>query len=411
MALKCELCNSVEFMKEDGFFVCQGCNTKYSVEEAKKLMSVTSEENTLKSEGAKDKKLENLRILAERAREENDSITASKYYEQILIEDPNDWEANFYPIFYDCHNIKIAQIGDAATRVNNIIPSVFKIIDKTLSGEEKNTAYTRITTEVTSFYSMLLNNITPNLGSDPTYAKQNIKKWVIPTVRMLVTLGDCIMQTENMLLIKIAASQTFELAHNAADSSSWAASYEFSQIKSDTAKRMSEVKALISAKEKEEKQQRIDAYWAEHDQEKEALVNERTDLEKRIEEIKKQIYESEKADAPRLAELEKEKSKTIPEEIAAQEQMNKIKELQKQKAQLGLFKFKEKKEIDLQIDTVENPLYEELKKKAEESKTEHKNKICAEIQEIKSKTLDIKAMLTQLIERTSEIKFELEKDR
>ena len=52
-----------------------------------------------------------------------------------------------------------------------------------------------------------------------------------------------------------------------------------------------------------------------------------------------------------------------------------------------------------------------LKKKAEESKTEYKNKICAEIQEIKSKTLDIKAMLTQLIERTSEIKFELEKDR
>jgi len=34
--MKCELCGSTDFMKEDGVFACQYCGTKYSPEEAKK---------------------------------------------------------------------------------------------------------------------------------------------------------------------------------------------------------------------------------------------------------------------------------------------------------------------------------------------------------------------------------------
>lgn len=34
----CELCENTEFTKEGGFFVCQGCGTKYSLEEAKSMM-------------------------------------------------------------------------------------------------------------------------------------------------------------------------------------------------------------------------------------------------------------------------------------------------------------------------------------------------------------------------------------
>ena len=39
-AIKCELCDSGDIMKQDGFFVCQNCKTKYSLEEAKKLIGV-----------------------------------------------------------------------------------------------------------------------------------------------------------------------------------------------------------------------------------------------------------------------------------------------------------------------------------------------------------------------------------
>lgn len=34
----CEMCGSTELKKEDGEYICQACGTKYSVEEAKKLM-------------------------------------------------------------------------------------------------------------------------------------------------------------------------------------------------------------------------------------------------------------------------------------------------------------------------------------------------------------------------------------
>ena len=36
-ALICELCDGNEFVKQDGFFVCQFCGTKYTLEEAKIL--------------------------------------------------------------------------------------------------------------------------------------------------------------------------------------------------------------------------------------------------------------------------------------------------------------------------------------------------------------------------------------
>ena len=34
----CELCEGTQFTKEGGFFVCHGCGTKYSLEEAKSMM-------------------------------------------------------------------------------------------------------------------------------------------------------------------------------------------------------------------------------------------------------------------------------------------------------------------------------------------------------------------------------------
>ena len=37
-ALQCEMCGSQDLVKDGGVFVCQSCGTRYSVEEAKKMM-------------------------------------------------------------------------------------------------------------------------------------------------------------------------------------------------------------------------------------------------------------------------------------------------------------------------------------------------------------------------------------
>ena len=37
-ALACEMCGSQDLVKTDGMYVCQNCGTRYTVEEAKKMM-------------------------------------------------------------------------------------------------------------------------------------------------------------------------------------------------------------------------------------------------------------------------------------------------------------------------------------------------------------------------------------
>lgn len=87
-AIKCELCGSGDLVKKDNMFVCQHCGTKYTVEEARKLLGTVKIDRT-------DIK-ENNRILARRAIKNNDFAGAKRYYDILLSEEPNNWEAYFF---------------------------------------------------------------------------------------------------------------------------------------------------------------------------------------------------------------------------------------------------------------------------------------------------------------------------
>lgn len=73
-------------------------------------------------------KLNNLYILARRARDNGDSGSAARYYEQILLEDPNSWEATFYSDYYTAASCIIRDIGPAANRVARAFVNAAKII-------------------------------------------------------------------------------------------------------------------------------------------------------------------------------------------------------------------------------------------------------------------------------------------
>ena len=138
-ALVCELCGSNEFVKEDGYFVCQHCHTKYSPEEAKKIMvegTVDVSGSTVKVDSSD--RLENLYILARRAREEKNYENAYKYYNEIVIEQPNDWEAAFYSVFYTLIRSKIGEIEYAADRITKTFFTVANIITTNESIENQN---------------------------------------------------------------------------------------------------------------------------------------------------------------------------------------------------------------------------------------------------------------------------------
>ncbi|MCR4664587.1 MAG: TFIIB-type zinc finger domain-containing protein [Paludibacteraceae bacterium] len=136
--LVCEMCGGSDLVKQDGVFVCQNCGTKYSVEEAKKMMveGAVTVEGTVAVEGTvkvdKSEELQNLYVLARRAKEADNSENACKYYSEIILKDPDNWEANFYLVYYKAASCKKGQIGNEAYNVSNCLKSTIRLLVENL---------------------------------------------------------------------------------------------------------------------------------------------------------------------------------------------------------------------------------------------------------------------------------------
>ena len=152
--LKCDLCGSVEILKNGDFFVCQHCGCKYTAEEARKLMieGKVSIDNS--------QKLKNLYILARRARSENNITNAENYYKQILLEEPDSWEANFYSVYYAAANCKIGGMVSAAYSVSNCLSSTFKLIKERVPQIEQKMFYLQMTLDVKNLMLMFRSAMT-----------------------------------------------------------------------------------------------------------------------------------------------------------------------------------------------------------------------------------------------------------
>lgn len=124
-ALVCELCGSNDFVKEGDFFVCQSCGTKYSSEDAKKMMESDS-----------SKKISNLYERARKSIEVSDLAHASEYYKEILDENPNDWEAYFYSYLGEFATFTNAQAASVAEKIGKTIPSAYDMAVKNCTPEE-----------------------------------------------------------------------------------------------------------------------------------------------------------------------------------------------------------------------------------------------------------------------------------
>ena len=156
--LTCEMCGSTDLLKQEGVFVCQSCGCKYSVEEAKKMMI----EGTVEIQGTVkvdiSNELANLYQIARRAKDDNNSENAEKYYNQIITKDPSSWEANFYTVYYQSMNCKIAGIQSAAIRLSNCEDTVLQLIKDNVSDvEERRKAVDEIGGRLVAISRMLFN--------------------------------------------------------------------------------------------------------------------------------------------------------------------------------------------------------------------------------------------------------------
>ena len=115
--LTCEMCGSTDLIKDGGVFVCQTCGCKYSIEEAKRMMI----------EIDNSKQIENLYKLARREIQMNDHVKAKEYYDQILVENPEDWEASFFSIIGKAYGITRGQVPSAVNELVSNIPIAIKL--------------------------------------------------------------------------------------------------------------------------------------------------------------------------------------------------------------------------------------------------------------------------------------------
>lgn len=157
-ALTCEMCGSTNLIKEGGVFVCQSCGTKYSVEEAKKMMveGTVDVKGTVKIDTSSE--LQNLYEVARRAKDNDNSEQAEKYYDQILMKDPKSWEATFYTVYFKAMSCRIAEIWSAGNSVSNCLDSVLSLVKENVTeDEEQGKVISEVYARCTTIASMLSN--------------------------------------------------------------------------------------------------------------------------------------------------------------------------------------------------------------------------------------------------------------
>jgi hypothetical protein len=193
--IKCELCGSNQFMKQDGVYVCQYCRTKYSAEEAKKMMVEGTVEVTGSVRIDNSGKLETALKNARRARNDSNSELAEKYYEEVRDIDPDNWEAVFFNTYFKAMQCKIAQIESAANSIRNCIDTVFTLIRDHLSEEaDQETAIKEVAIHTIRISTILYDAATNRYNGISTQIQDNYRQEYINNVfassHTIYDLGD-----------------------------------------------------------------------------------------------------------------------------------------------------------------------------------------------------------------------------
>ena len=205
--LTCEMCSSNEIIRQNGMYVCQSCGTKYSIEDARKMMiegPVDVSGSTVRIDQTDE--INNLYEIARRARNDGNSDNAQKYYEMILIKDPSSWEANFFSVYYQSMNCKLGELELAANRLSKCIVSVCKLINENVSNDEENRddrAKMDAVKQVSSyslniahlFYSTAVNHFNSIGSSIRNNYLQEVVDNCLAATNLCYTCGDCIAAT------------------------------------------------------------------------------------------------------------------------------------------------------------------------------------------------------------------------
>lgn len=159
--------------------ICEYCNTPFIIEKAITTYNTTINNNFAGANiTVTGEDLNNLYVLARRAKDTNNVSDAIKYYEKITLQNPNDWEAFFYISYLKASIVSINEMPYSARNYRNILTTTMQLIyDSNLTQEEKE----NVVLEVYSF-SLPLFNLYRNNAND---YYQKIKCILMTTLHLI----------------------------------------------------------------------------------------------------------------------------------------------------------------------------------------------------------------------------------
>ena len=184
-AITCELCKSNEFIKDGDYYQCQSCRTKYSVAEAQTMMTVKIDNS---------EKIENALSNARRARKDGNHKQAEKFYNMVLLENPNSWEAIFYATYYKAIQGSIANISVDADSVTRCLNTVLTIVKEIKEAKKQQEAITQIKDDLHSLTMFLQNAAIHTYNELDAMGKVNYEKQcadsVLNAAFIILSFGD-----------------------------------------------------------------------------------------------------------------------------------------------------------------------------------------------------------------------------
>ena len=93
-------------------------------------------------------KLQGLYQMARNAKASEDATTAKKYYDMILLEDPVNWEAIFYSVYFSYPTTKNGEIANKANEIKNCLSTTLLAIGNIADAAEKKSALLEVMNSV-----------------------------------------------------------------------------------------------------------------------------------------------------------------------------------------------------------------------------------------------------------------------
>lgn len=162
----------------------------------------------------------------------------------------------------------------------------------------------------------------------------------------------------------------------------------------------------IKKEQEEAQEKRNQEYWEKHKEEKTAFEDELKSLGAKIGDLKVK----KETTAGKINQLKEKISQVLPEEKAANNQDNVIRNLERDYSECGIFKGKEKKAI-LQKLEEEKPKQTSLRETARKTREAFDSKTNLEISKLNTELKEIKKELANSLAREQEITNELNKAR